>query len=97
MKWQINTGERWQNWLGNDALWPKRTAFIHGDLHPGHILIDEDARVTGFIDWTEASVDDPANDFVSHLMAFCEDSLKELITAYEEAGGFVWPSMLNML
>ncbi|MFD2043248.1 macrolide 2'-phosphotransferase [Ornithinibacillus salinisoli] len=87
--------ERWQKWLANDELWPKQTAFIHGDLHAGHILIDQDARVTGFIDWTEAKVDDPCHDFVSHYMAFGEGALKELITAYESAGGYVWPKMFE--
>ncbi|WP_404450969.1 macrolide 2'-phosphotransferase [Virgibacillus necropolis] len=86
---------RWQKWLANDTIWPEQTAFIHGDLHAGHILIDEEARVTGFIDWTEAHVDDPANDFVSHLATFGEDALKKLISAYENAGGYVWPSMFE--
>lgn len=86
---------RWQKWLANDTIWPEQTAFIHGDLHAGHILIDEEARVTGFIDWTEARVDDPANDFVAHLAAFGEDALKRLIDAYESAGGYVWPSMFE--
>lgn len=86
---------RWQKWLANDTIWPEQTAFIHGDLHAGHILIDEEARVTGFIDWTEARVDDPANDFVAHLAAFGENALKRLIDAYESAGGYVWPSMFE--
>ncbi|MFC2947460.1 macrolide 2'-phosphotransferase [Virgibacillus sediminis] len=84
---------RWQEWLHNDAFWPERTAVIHGDLHPGHILIDDTSRVTGLIDWTEARVDDPATDFVSHYMAFGEDALERLIEAYEKAGGYVWSSM----
>lgn len=86
---------RWQKWLANDTILPEQTAFIHGDLHAGHILIDEEARVTGFIDWTEARVDDPANDFVAHLAAFGENALKRLIDAYESAGGYVWPSMFE--
>ncbi|SHK40142.1 macrolide 2'-phosphotransferase [Desulforamulus aeronauticus] len=87
--------DRWQKWLANDGLWPQKTAFIHGDLHPGHILIDEDARVTGLIDWTEAHIDDPANDFVVHLNAFGEAALKRLIKEYQKAGGYVWPSMFE--
>jgi len=87
--------DRWQRWLSNDKLWPKQTAFIHGDLHPGHILVDKEARVTGLIDWTEARVDDPANDFVSHYMIFGEDALRKLIDSYRTAGGYVWPGMLE--
>ncbi|MFC4024852.1 macrolide 2'-phosphotransferase [Oceanobacillus longus] len=85
--------ERWQKWVTNDNLWPKQTALIHGDLHPGHILIDEEARVTGLIDWTETKVDDPANDFVSHYMAFGEDALEKLIESYRKSGGYVWSNM----
>ncbi|MUK89380.1 phosphotransferase [Ornithinibacillus sp. L9] len=99
VKSEFGVGEelwkRWQNWLQNDDFWPKQTAFIHGDLHAGHILIDRGTQVTGFIDWTEARVDDPAHDFVSHNMIFGEKALKELMKAYEEAGGYVWPKMFE--
>ncbi|MGM0899515.1 MAG: macrolide 2'-phosphotransferase [Bacillota bacterium] len=84
---------RWQKWLENEELWPKESAFIHGDLHAGHILIDESACVTGFIDWTEARVDDPAHDFVVHLTAFGDEALETLIESYRVAGGYVWPYM----
>ncbi|UJL46776.1 macrolide 2'-phosphotransferase [Virgibacillus sp. NKC19-16] len=87
--------DRWQTWLANDSLWPKQTALIHGDLHAGHILINKNARVTGFIDWTETRVDDPSNDFVAHLAVFGEEALKKLIQAYENAGGYVWSSMFD--
>lgn len=86
---------RWQKWLANESLWPQKTALIHGDLYPGHILIDASARVTGFIDWTEAHIDDPANDFVVHLNAFGEAALKDLINEYHKAGGYVWPTMFE--
>ncbi|CDQ41159.1 MULTISPECIES: macrolide 2'-phosphotransferase [Virgibacillus] len=97
VKQEFKIGEplwgRWQRWLANDSFWPKHTAVIHGDLHPGHILINKQAEVTGLIDWTEGRVDDPANDFVAHLAAFGEEALKQLIAAYQEAGGYVWPNM----
>ncbi|MFE7062830.1 macrolide 2'-phosphotransferase [Sutcliffiella sp. NPDC057660] len=86
---------RWQAWVTEDSLWPKMTGLVHGDLHAGHILIDEDARVTGFIDWTEASVTDTANDFVSHYRTFGEEALKELVKHYKIAGGYVWPNMVQ--
>lgn len=86
---------RWQNWLAEESLWPQKTAFIHGDLHPGHILIDASAGVTGLIDWTEAHIDDPANDFVVHLNAFGKAALQKLINQYQGAGGYVWPTMFE--
>jgi macrolide phosphotransferase len=84
---------RWQTWLNSDELWPKKTGFIHGDIHAGHTLIDKDANVTGLIDWTEAKITDISNDFVFHYKAFGEDGLELLIKAYKEAGGYYWPKM----
>ncbi|MBM7097986.1 macrolide 2'-phosphotransferase [Bacillus sp. H-16] len=84
---------RWQTWIDNEALWPKQEAFIHGDLHAGHILIGKDTRVTGFIDWTEAYAGDPAVDFVAHYRTFGQEALDKLIHHYQKAGGYVWPQM----
>ncbi|MCM3611845.1 macrolide 2'-phosphotransferase [Planococcus sp. MERTA32b] len=84
---------RWQKWIDDDSFWPDYTGFIHGDLHPGHILIDEEERVTGFIDWTEAKVADVSNDFIGHLRTHGEQELGRLVEAYGKAGGKVWPNM----
>jgi macrolide phosphotransferase len=87
--------ERWQRWLDNDTLWPAHTTLIHGDLHPGHILVDQQAQVTGLIDWTEAQVDDPASDFAAHYRVFGRNSLKALLRHYGQSGGKVWPAMAD--
>lgn len=83
----------WQAWVGEDSFWPAHTVLAHGDLHPGHILVDEDFRVTGLLDWTEAGSSDPAVDFTILNAAMGEEILRLLIRAYEEAGGRVWPRM----
>lgn len=85
--------ERWQSWIQNNEMWPKKTGLIHGDVHAGHILIDKAGNVTGLIDWTEAKVSDMSNDFVILFRTFGEDGLELLINAYKEAGGYVWPKM----
>ena len=36
--------ERWEAWLGNDALWPEFTAFTHGELYAAHVLIGQIAE-----------------------------------------------------
>ena len=41
----------------------RHATMIHGDLHPGHIMVDNQANVTGLIDWTEATHSDPSMDF----------------------------------
>ena len=86
---------RWQYWLQKDEIWPKETVLTHGDLHAGHILINAQAKVTGFIDWTEAAVSDPAHDFVAHYRTFGEDALNKLILAYAKASGQVWTGMVE--
>ncbi|MEQ2468074.1 macrolide 2'-phosphotransferase [Niallia sp. Sow4_A1] len=84
---------RWQTWLNDEELWPKETGLIHGDLHPGHILVEKLGNVTGLIDWTEAKVADISRDFMGHYRVFGEEGLDALIKAYKEAGGYHWPRM----
>ncbi|HAX72412.1 MAG TPA: macrolide 2'-phosphotransferase, partial [Firmicutes bacterium] len=84
---------RWQIWLNQDELWPKEVGFIHGDVHPGHILINSKSEVTGLIDWTEGKVSDISIDFVVFYKLFNESGLDKLISAYKNAGGYVWPKM----
>ncbi|MGL5253666.1 MAG: macrolide 2'-phosphotransferase [Brevinema sp.] len=84
---------RWQAWLNNDSMWPKKTGLIHGDVHAGHMMIDKNANVTGLIDWTEAKVTDISHDFVFNYKAFGEEGLDALILAYKKADGYCWPKM----
>lgn len=84
---------RWQTWLNDEEIWPKETGLIHGDLHPGHILVESSGNVTGLIDWTEAKVADISTDFVGHYRVFGEEGLDTHIKAYKEAGGYHWPKM----
>ncbi|AIW36197.1 hypothetical protein KS07_01315 [Bacillus subtilis] len=45
-------------------------------MHPPHILIGENQRVTGLLDWTEAKVADPAKDFVLYQVILGEKETK---------------------
>ncbi|WP_437602554.1 macrolide 2'-phosphotransferase [Sorangium sp. So ce590] len=82
---------RWQRWLANDAVWPRHLALVHGDLHPGHMLLDEGGRLTGILDWTEAHLGDPSVDFALFAGAFSKAALDACIARFEEAGGTTWP------
>ena len=97
VKTKFGVGEklwnRWQSWVNDDEMWPKKTGLIHGDVHAGHTMIDKEANVSGLIDWTEAKVTDISNDFVFNYKAFGEEGLEALIIAYKEAGGYYWPKM----
>ena len=56
---------------------------IHGDLLPGHILVDSVAeRVTGVIDWTDAALSDPAGDFVGIWMWCGDDFVERTLKSY---------------
>ncbi|WP_096200311.1 macrolide 2'-phosphotransferase [Bacillus sp. FJAT-45350] len=88
-----NLWDRWQTWLAEDSLWPSHVGVKHGDLHPGHILIDKNNHVTGLIDWTEVGIGDVSDDFTSHHLLFGKDGLKKLIDAYDNAGGKTWSRM----
>ncbi|QQK78222.1 phosphotransferase [Salicibibacter cibarius] len=88
-----NLWERWQTWLAEDSLWPSFVGVKHGDLHPGHILIDQNNYVTGLIDWSEVGIADVSVDFMSHQLLFGKDGLTKLINAYDNAGGKTWSRM----
>jgi aminoglycoside phosphotransferase (APT) family kinase protein len=86
---------RWQRWLHADALWPTHTALVHGDLHPGHLLLADDARVIGVLDWTEARIDDPSIDLALLLGCFGRDALVRLVERFAAAGGATWPGIVE--
>ena len=43
---------------------PLAPALCHGDLKGEHFLVDRAGRVSGIIDWADASIVDPARDFM---------------------------------
>lgn len=88
-----NLWDRWQAWLAEDSFWPSHVGVKHGDIHPGHILIDNKNNVTGLIDWTEVGVADVSIDFTSHYLLFGKDGLTNLIHSYDNAGGKTWSRM----
>jgi aminoglycoside phosphotransferase (APT) family kinase protein len=83
--------ERWQRWLDDEALWPKAPRFVHGDLHPGHMLIDAESRVVGLLDWTTARLTDPSVDFAMFLGCFGKPAFAKLVARFRAHGGETWP------
>jgi aminoglycoside phosphotransferase (APT) family kinase protein len=79
---------RWQRWVDDDALWPVTPlALAHGDLHPGHLLVDDDGRVTGVLDWTEAKLTDPAVDLAMFHGCFGRAALTAVVDRLAPAAG----------
>jgi aminoglycoside 2''-phosphotransferase len=46
-----------------DGDWDFTPVLVHRDLAPEHILVDDDGRVVGLIDFEDAAIGDPAIDF----------------------------------
>ena len=84
---------RWQRWLDADALWPQHLALVHGDLHPGHMLLGPDGSLAGVLDWTEAQVTDPSVDLAMFFGCFGGAVLDALLERVARAGGRTWPGL----
>jgi aminoglycoside phosphotransferase (APT) family kinase protein len=46
----------------DDDLWTFAAGLTHGDLGPGHVLVDGVGDLAAVIDWEEAAIGDPAGD-----------------------------------
>lgn len=86
---------RWHDWIEDDASWPVEHVVVHGDLHPAHLLLDEQQAVTGVLDWSEAHVGDPATDFALIYPSVGRGVLEALVDGYGAAGGRTWPRMVD--
>jgi len=58
-----------------DARW------VHGDLYPKHLLLDEGGRLSGVIDWGDVHVGDPAIDLAIAYGAFDPPARARLFAA----------------
>jgi aminoglycoside phosphotransferase (APT) family kinase protein len=63
------------------VLGSARRAFVHGDLQPDHVFVDDDGRVTGVIDWSGAGAGDPLLDLAVLTLAHPEH-LDDVATGY---------------
>lgn len=88
------TWERWQRFVTGDT-WPDHVALTHGDLHPGHMLLDDTGRLTGLIDWTEARVTDPGVDLSVCAGCFGRAALERLVPQLERRGARTWPRLAD--
>ena len=86
---------RWQRWLDDDSYWPDHLAVVHGDLHPGHLLLGPNGKLLGILDWTEAHIADPSTDFAMFHGCFGAAALESLVDRFERAGGKTWPRLLD--
>jgi aminoglycoside phosphotransferase (APT) family kinase protein len=76
----------WDAFLTDPALRAYRPCLLHGDLWYENILVDGAARsVAGVLDFGDAAVGDPAQDFAS-LLHLGERFTRHVLAAYVELG-----------
>ena len=67
--------------IAEAALRPWTPAFVHGDLQIAHLFLDDDDKVTGIIDWSEAARGDALHDLAVFTLGH-EDRLGDLLAGY---------------
>ncbi len=83
---------RWRSWLASDS-WPQHLAVVHGDLHPGHLVLDQHKVVTGVLDWTEGHLGDPSTDLAMCFVCFGPAVFERLVASFAHHGGVTWPRL----
>lgn len=74
----------WSGYLDDDACFTFASTLTHRDLNTEHILHDPTTgKLTGVIDWGDASIDDPALDFVAVWTQLGEDFSRQMLVAYQ--------------
>jgi aminoglycoside 2''-phosphotransferase len=77
----------WEAFLGDQSLRAYTPLLQHGDLWYENILVDEAGeQVTGVLDFENAAVGDPAQDFAA-LLYLGRPFVNGVIEAYQAAGG----------
>lgn len=82
--------ERWLSWLGDDSYWPDDAVLTHGEVYPAHLLMSGE-EIVGVLDWTTASIGDPAHDFAFHRASVSDAAFGATVNRYVAAGGRVGP------
>lgn len=65
-----------------DGDWDFTPVLVHRDLAPEHILVDDDGRIVGLIDFEDATIGDPAIDFAGLLPILGPERIETLIADY---------------
>lgn len=76
----------------NDALaarsWSAAPVWLHGDLHPGNLIVDDHGRPSAVIDFGDLTSGDPAVDLATAWMLWPQAERAGFIDAYETASGY---------
>jgi aminoglycoside phosphotransferase (APT) family kinase protein len=64
--------------------WPGPPQWVHGDMHPANLLVDDDGRICGVIDFGDLTAGDPATDLTIAWMLFGDEGAR---AAFRTAAG----------
>jgi aminoglycoside phosphotransferase (APT) family kinase protein len=73
-----------------DPVPPDRLTIVHGDLHMGQILVDDDGAPSGVIDWGDVHAGDAAVDFAIVHQLLPRDRHDAFFSAYGEIAPVRW-------
>ena len=62
--------------------WEFPPTLVHRDLAPEHVLVDDTGRLVGLIDFSDATIGDPAIDFAGLLPVLGPERIETLIADY---------------
>ena len=86
MELRVNSQRLWENFLDDRASFAFQPVLIHCDLAGEHILCDPEGGVlTGVIDWGDATIGDPALDFVGVHYGRGREFTERVLTDYQGA------------
>jgi aminoglycoside phosphotransferase (APT) family kinase protein len=79
----------WQRLAGIpiDVPTDQGARWLHGDLHPKNLVVDEAGRLACVLDWGDLTVGDGATDLGAAWMLFPSGAHQQLWDGYRQAGG----------
>jgi aminoglycoside phosphotransferase (APT) family kinase protein len=72
------------------AYVPRTDVLVHGDLYVRHLLVDDDKRLSGVIDWGDVHLGDPALDFTIALTFLPPAARAAFCRAYGRIDDVAW-------
>jgi len=78
---QAEVSRDFERALNDESLWQIENRLIHGDFGAGNILCQA-GRITGIIDFTFCTIDDPAQDLGALLASYGEPFVKRVLCHY---------------
>jgi aminoglycoside phosphotransferase (APT) family kinase protein len=76
---------------------PRTDTLVHGDLHSGQIVVNEQHQIAGIIDWGDVHVGDPAVDLGGVQAMLPHDCQDEFLQEYGQVDDVVWAAARGRL